>query len=237
MRALKPLIFTLLVAVLLAAQAPHGITARPDAARYAAHAEQDGILIGASRLTRKEVTKAFPAEDLNQGFLLVEVAFYPQKGKFVKITQDKFVLREAGKDIGVNALPPDVVAARVKVKSPPSPPPDDEHKAGVSGSSEIVYRRDHVPNSQGQMTTRTSIRERERISVGIPIGPKPESPEAAESGTRRAMEADLRDKMLPETSAWEPVAGYLYFSAAKKPKSGYELVYILNEKKIVLPLK
>jgi hypothetical protein len=43
--------------------------------------------------------------------------------------------------------------------------------------------------------------------------------------------------MLPETSAWQPVAGYLYFSVPKKSKGGYELVYMLNDKKIVLPLK
>src|SRR5579872_66200 len=38
-----------------------------------------------------------------------------------------------------------------------------------------------------------------------------------------AIEAELTEKSLPETSAWEPIAGYLYFSVPKKKKGGYEL--------------
>jgi len=56
-------------------------------------------------------------------------------------------------------------------------------------------------------------------------------------GNRRAIEAELREKGLPEIRAWEPVAGYLYFSVPKKKKGGYELVYMAGDKKVVLPLK
>ena len=79
------------------------------------------------------------------------------------------------------------------------------------------------------------------MGIGVPIGGGggsrlPESRSTAE-GNRRAIEAELREKGLPETSAWDPVAGYLYFSVPKKKKGGYELVYMVGDKKVVLPLK
>ena len=78
------------------------------------------------------------------------------------------------------------------------------------------------------------------LGVGIPIGGgggsrRPEGQTA--EGNRRAIEAELAEKALPEVSAWDPVAGYLYFSVPKKKKGGYELVYMAGDKKVVLPLK
>jgi hypothetical protein len=83
--------------------------------------------------------------------------------------------------------------------------------------------------------------QRSSVGVGVPIGGGgsrlPEGKTTTE-GNRRAIEAELTEKGLPETSAWEPVAGYLYFSVPKeKKKGGYELVYMAGEKKVVLPLK
>jgi hypothetical protein len=66
----------------------------------------------------------------------------------------------------------------------------------------------------------------------------PGSPESRSTeGNRRAIEAELTEKGVPETSAWEPVAGYLNFFVPKKKKGGYELVYMAGNKKVVLPLK
>jgi len=83
--------------------------------------------------------------------------------------------------------------------------------------------------------------QRSRVGVGVPIGGSggsrlPEGRTTPESN-RRAIEAELTEKSLPETDAWDPVAGYLYFSVPKKKKGGYELVYMTGDKKVVLPLK
>jgi hypothetical protein len=82
--------------------------------------------------------------------------------------------------------------------------------------------------------------QRSSVGIGVPIGGGggsrlPESRNA--EGNRRAIEAELTEKALPETTAWEPISGYLYFSVPKKKKGGYELVYMAGDKKVVLPLK
>ncbi len=234
MNPAKPFALLLLLATLLIAQGPHGTAPRAAATSYSAHAEQDGLQIGATLLSHKDAKKVFAA-DVNDCCQVVEVAFYPPKNNFVKISLDDFTLRETGKDIGIKPSTADVLAAQLQIRPAI---PDREHKAGVSTESGIGYERgtSRDPYS-GTTTTRTGVYERQSVGVGIPIGGKPQSPDQAAADDRRAIEAELREKGLPENSAWEPVAGYLYFHMSKKPKDGFELVYTVNEKKIVLPLK
>jgi hypothetical protein len=132
-----------------------------------------------------------------------------------------------------------VLAARLEVRPTR---PDREHTPGVTSGSEIGYERTgSTSNNQGQsqQTNRGGIYQRESVGVGVPIGgSKPRGPDGASAeGNRRAIQSELQEKGLPEVSAWEPVAGYLYFSVPKKSKNGYELVYMMGDKKVVLPLK
>jgi hypothetical protein len=230
----KPFAVLLLLAAVLLAQGPHGAVPRASATSYSAHAAQDGLQIGATLLSHKEEKKLFAA-GVDQCCQVVEVAFYPPKDNFVKIALDDFMLRETGKDIGVKPSTAEVLAAQLEVRPQPY---DREHKAGIGGSSEIGYERGRSRDPYtGTTETRSGIYERQSIGVGIPIGGKQQPPEQAAADSRRAIEAELKEKGLPETSAWEPVAGYLYFAISKKPKEGFELVYTAGEKKIVLPLK
>jgi hypothetical protein len=236
MNFFKAIVVSLLfIASSLPGQTTRGTVPRADVNGYAAHAGRDGLQIGASLLTHKEVKKAF-ATNLNECCIVVEVAFYPAQKDFAKIVLDNFMLRENGKEIGVKPSGADVLAARLEIQPPK---PDREHTPGVSTESGIGYERQRTvdPNT-GTTTTRGGIVERQSVGVGIPIGgSKPESPAAAAEGNRRAIETELKERMLPETSAWQPVAGYLYFSVPKKSKGGYELVYMVNDQRIVLPLK
>ena len=219
------------------AQTRSGVVARSAASDYAAHASQDNIQIGASLLTHKELKQAF-ATDVNQCCLVVEVAFYPPKDNFVKISLDDFMLREAGMEVGPRPSSAEVLAARLEIRPLP---PDREHRAGVNSSSEIGYEREtpvnNGNNNGSTQTNRGGIYQRQSVGVGIPVGGKPQAPAAAAESNRRAIEAELKEKGLPEVSAWDPVAGYLYFSVPKKKKGGYELVYMAGDKKVVLPLK
>jgi hypothetical protein len=230
---------TLLCVAPLTAQAPRGTVPHSDAAAYGAHNGQSGFQVGASLLSHKELKKVFAA-DVNQCCLVVEVAFYPAKDNFVKISLDDFMLREAGNDVGTRPSTAEVLAARLEVRPQA---PDREHRPGLSGGSEVGYERTTPVNSGSNngntQTTRGGVYQRESVGVGIPIGGKSPAPEgtAAAQGNRRAIQAELNDKSLPEVSAWEPVAGYLYFSVPKKSKGGYELVYMAGDNKIVLPLK
>ena len=230
---------TLLCVAPLTAQAPRGTVPRSDAAAYTAHNSQSGFQMGASLLSHKELKKVL-ATDVNQCCLVVEVAFYPTKNNFVKISLDDFMLREVGNDVGTRPSTAEVLAARLEERPQT---PDREHRPGLSGGSEVGYERTSTPNSGNNngntQSTRGGVYQRESVGIGVPIGGKSKTPEgtAAPQSNRRAIQAELNDKSLPEVSAWEPIAGYLYFSVPKKSKSGYELVYMAGDNKIVLPLK
>jgi hypothetical protein len=227
---------TLLLALaFLAPESPRGTVPRSAATDYAAHASQDNMQIGASLLSHKELKKIF-ATDVNQCCLVVEVAVYPPKDNPVKLSLDDFMLREAGMELGTRPSLPETLAARLEVQPTAI---DREHQPGVTSGSDIGYERTTEQNG----TSRTSsggVVQRSRVGIGVPVGGGgsrlPEGRTTPE-GNHRAIEAELKEKGLPETSAWEPVAGYLYFSVPKKKKSGYELVYMAGDKKVVLPLK
>ncbi|MCU1256373.1 MAG: hypothetical protein JWM83_2672 [Candidatus Angelobacter sp.] len=228
---------TLLFAVtFLSPESPRGTIPRSAATDYAAHASQDNIQIGASLLTHKELKKIF-ATDVNQCCLVVEVAFYPPKNNFVKISLDDFMLREPGMELGTRPSSPEVLAARLEVQPAR---PDSEHRPGVTSGSDIGYERTTQQNGP-ERTSSGGVVQRSRVGIGVPIGgggggsKLPEGRTA--EGNHRAIEAELREKGLPEADSWDPVAGYLYFSVPKKKKGGYELVYMAGEKKVVLPLK
>jgi hypothetical protein len=238
MNARKCLALALICVASSIAQTRSGTVPSPAATDYAAHASQDNIQIGASLLTHKDLKKVF-ATDVSHCCLVVEVAFYPPKDNFVKISLDDFMLRESGMEVGPRPSTAEVLAARLEIRPVP---PDREHRAGVNSSSEIGYERDspinNGNNNGNRQTNRGGIYQRQSVGVGIPVGGKsPERGPAAAESNRRAIEAELQEKALPETSAWEPVAGYLYFSVPKKKKGGYELVYMAGDKKVVLPLK
>jgi hypothetical protein len=226
----------LLVVVSLFVPAPRGTAPRSNATDYAAHASQDNVQIGASLLTHKDLKKVF-ATNVNECCLVVEVAFYPAKDHFVKISLDDFMLREAGMELGTKPSTPDVLAARLEVQPVK---PDREHTPGVTSGSDIGYERTTQQNGQ-ERSTSGGVVQRSSVGIGVPIGGSggsrlPEGRTTPE-GNRRAIEAELTEKALPEADAWEPVAGYLYFSVPKKKKGGYELVYMAGDKKVVLPLK
>jgi hypothetical protein len=237
MNARKCLAIALVCVASSIAQTGSGVAPRSAATGYSAHASQDNIQIGASLLTHKDLKHVF-ATDVNQCCLVVEVAFYPPKDNFVKISLDDFMLREVGMELGQRPSTAEVLAARLEIRPVP---PDREHQVGVNSSSEIGYERDspinNGNNNGNTQTNRGGIYQRQSVGVGIPIGGKPQTPAAAAESNRRAIEAELREKGLPEVSAWDPIAGYLYFSVPKKQKGGYELVYMAGDKKVVMPLK
>lgn len=235
MNVLKAFVVIFLIALSLSGQTSHGTVPRPDPSDYSAHDSQAGVQIGASALSHKEVKKNF-AIDLRHCCIVVEVGLYPSPKQPVKIALDDFVLREAGKDTGVNPFRTDVLAARLVIHQPPT---DADPRAGVETESTVGYHGGTVPDpNTGRPRKGSSVYESQKISVGIPVGgsTQPESPEVADAGLK-VIEAELKERMLPETTSPEPVAGYLYFPTSKKPKGGYELVYTVNDKKIILPLK
>jgi hypothetical protein len=72
--------------------------------------------------------------------------------------------------------------------------------------------------------------------VGVGIGkPRVQDPGTSQAD-RRTMEMELRGKGLPEGNTMAPVAVYLYFAVPQKSEVKYQLEYVLNGNKVVLPL-
>ena len=94
-------------AAVFAFAAPKGTVARSNALKYPAHAEQDGVAMGAVLLTSQEARSNF-VSDLNHCCLVVEVALYPQKGQNLEVSLNDFSLRPIGADTAVKAAQRDI---------------------------------------------------------------------------------------------------------------------------------
>ena len=107
---------------------------REDADKYHAHAERDGLIIGAEVLTSDQAHKKFSA-NVNRCCIVVEVAFYPVKDKPVDVLLDDFTLRPEGTDIAARAMSPQVVAARLDKKPEATSRVSTTESAGVGYES------------------------------------------------------------------------------------------------------
>jgi hypothetical protein len=208
--------------------APKGTVARSAALKYPAHAEQDGVAMGAVLLTSQEARKDF-VSDVNHCCLVVEVALYPQKGQNLDVSLNDFSLRTMGTDSAVKAASATLISGTLQKKAAASRDVVVSPSAGVGYESGVVY--DPItgqPRRGGGVYTQTG--------VGVGIG-SPGGQGGSTDADRKVMEAELDEKGLPEGSAATPVAGYLYFPLAKKTKNAhYELEYMLNGNKVVLRL-
>ena len=207
---------------------PKGTVARSTALKYPAHAEQDGVAMGAVLLTSEAARKDF-VSDVNHCCLVVEVALYPQKGQNLDVSLNDFSLRTIGTDSAVKAASATLISGTLQKKAAASRDVVVSPSAGVGYESGVVYDpMTGQPRHGGGVYTQTG--------VGVGIG----SPGGQGGGTdadRKVMEAELDEKGLPEGAVAAPVAGYLYFPLAKKTKNAhYELEYMLNGNKVVLRL-
>jgi hypothetical protein len=89
----------LICATAWASDSPKGTVPRAAPDRYDAHAEQNDVALGATRLTPKLARKVFTT-DVNRCCVVVEVALYPQKDGRIEVSLNDFTLNVAGQDIG-----------------------------------------------------------------------------------------------------------------------------------------
>jgi len=207
---------------------PKGTVARSTALKYPAHAEQDGVAMGAVLLSSQAARNNF-VSDLNHCCLVVEVALYPQKGQNLDISLNDFSLRTIGTDSAVKAASATLISGTLQKKASSSRDVVVSPSAGVGYESGVVY--DPItgqPRRGGGVYTQTGV----GVGIGAPGGQG-----GGTDADRKVMEAELDEKGLPEGAVEAPVAGYLYFPLAKKTKNAhYELEYMLNGNKVVLRL-
>jgi len=199
---------------------------RASASKYAAHAQQEGISIGAEVLTRKQVAKEFVA-DVNRCCLVVQAAVFPKSDSALQLSLDDFSLMVEGSDIPIKPQSANVIAAILEKKS--------NSNVGVTTAVGVGYQSGTSTDStSGQPTKVHGVYTTASVAVDIGVA----TPTAVAEREREAMAHELGEKGLPEASISVPVAGYLYFSIPKQRKDArYRLEYSLKSGTIVLKLR
>ena len=102
-----------LMLLVVAWAAPKGTVPRSSASDYPAHAQQDGVTMGAKPLTSAEVRKTF-VSDLNHCCVVVELAVFPKNGKALSVSLDDLTLRVAGADTAARPSSATVISAALQ---------------------------------------------------------------------------------------------------------------------------
>jgi hypothetical protein len=216
----------------VASAVPRGTVPKSSVEEYRAHAERDGVGIGAVLLTSDQVHKAFAA-NVSKCCLVFEVAFYPSKDKPLDVSLDDLTMKAEGSDTLVRPLSARAVAATLQEKAER----DQNKNVAVATNVGVGYESgtyiDPVtgnPTKVHGVTTEAGA----GVAVGAPAGSQP----GASNRSRDNAEIELEEHGLVEGSASAPVSGYLYFSKPEKMKKNtqVQLQYALKNQTVVLSL-
>jgi hypothetical protein len=177
-----------------------------------------------------QVRKIF-ATDLNRGgYIVVEVAVYPEAGRVVDLSNADFVLRidsETVRPVGVSSIA--VIFARRDTK----PPQPDDVTVVTSANIGRATVNDPVTGRRGSVVYTDA-----GVGVGVGRSVGPPDPAAADRG-RTAIQQELEEKSPFEGKATSAVAGYLYFPRprGKAKNAPMEMTYYgaTNQLKLRLP--
>lgn len=218
---MKPGILMGVVAGMALAAGGGGIRPRGSSADYPAHETAGGVTIGAAVIPSDQVRKVF-ATDLNSGgYLVIEVAVYPDAGREIDLSAGDFMLRAGPDSETVRAASGSAIASALQRKNAPRP---------GKASDVSVYPTASIGYESGGYDPVTGGRRRgvyTEAGVGVGVGePRPPG-SAATDRDRSTMQQELDDKSLPEGKTAQAVAGYLYFPrpSGKAKTAAYELTY------------
>jgi hypothetical protein len=193
--------------------------------------------MAAVALTPAEVKSAF-GTDTYKGYIVLEVAVYPDQNQVVNLSPRDFMLKIGATGELLRSAAPSTIALSIDEKNNPSHPPEIRRPVDVSTTSTIGY------DSAGAYNPNTGKRQGAvYTATEVTVAPGGTMPRPAPQSNRKGrsfddMEAELSAKALPEASVSHPVAGYLYFIPPKKKTSGsYNLDYSTDTERtqIVLP--
>jgi hypothetical protein len=214
-----------MAAGVLMARDGQGIRPRPSPNDYPASETASGLTIGAAVIAPEQVKHMF-ATELNNGYIVVEVAVYPGTGQELDLASGDFTMKIGGSGDLLRAASPRAVASVLQKKNEPRPSRASD--VTVYPSTTIGYesgpRYDPVT---GQRRTGGGVYTGAGVGVGVgdsgPQAPRPGSTDR----DRVTMQQELEDKALPEGKSTQTVAGYLYFPrpTGKAKNALYEINY------------
>jgi hypothetical protein len=198
-----------------------GIRPRLALSEYPAHTAGQGATIAAAAIAPEQVAKLF-ATDLNHGgYLVVEVAVYPDANGEVAIASRDFLLRAGPDPATLRPVSAQTIASALHRKNTPKP-----HQSGditLYPTATIGYESGTYNGQRhGGVYTATGV----GVAIGDP-GPMGAPRPASTDQDRSVMQQELEDKGLPEGRTTQAVAGYLYFPKpqGKSARSGYHLTW------------
>lgn len=227
MRHIARLILITFGLLVFAWAAPKGTAPRSSASDYPAHAQQDGVSIGAKLLTSAEVRKTF-VSDLNHCCVVVELAVFPKMGQSLAVSLDDITLRVAGTDTAARPSSATVISAALQKNV------QQQRDVTVAPIATVGYQTGTAYDPTTGTVRGGGVYT--GAGVGVGVGHRGNQPGASEKD-RSVMETELSERGLPEGDAGNPVAGYLYFQIPKNKNAKYELQYKLNGNTVQLNFK
>ena len=219
-----------ILALAALARDPNGMRPRPSGADYPAHERTDGATVAAAVLSPEQVRNTF-ATDLNKGgYIVVEVALYPEPGRDIDVSFADFSLKIGSEMSMVRPVKGGDIASILHQKS-------DPHKVPPRATDVTLYPTATVGYESGsdRYDPVTGQRRQSGVygggGVGVGIGgagrPPGNPPPASTDRDRSTMGRELEDKSLPEGKTRQAVAGYLYFPrpGGKARNAMYEITY------------
>jgi hypothetical protein len=190
-------------------------------ADYPAHAYVGQTAFAAAAVSADQAKKIFGARIDQAGYVVFEVAVYPEAGSDLTVSLGDFALRLGADGSTMRAAEPGVVAVTT-VPDPAFNQPKVPSKVNVSTESTIGYESGTYGRPGGVYAGQ---------GVGVSNYPEPAPPQpntAAKDHARNQLEQTLSDKQLPTGRITKPVAGYLYFPkpAGHARKDGYQLSWL-----------
>jgi hypothetical protein len=218
-----------LLTYLLSAEGMAGIRPRDNSADYPAHETTSGVTVAAVVVPPDQVRKIF-ATDLNRaGYIVAEVAVYPENGQAVDLSSADFLLRidsETVRPIGGSAI------AAILAKHEHNPMRPDDVAVVATTSVARASINDPATGRRGKASYSDT-------SVGVGVGWSGTANRAAMDRDRAVIEQELEEKSLPEVKATSPAAGYLFFPRprGKAKNATLELTYSGGSGHLTLRLK
>jgi hypothetical protein len=206
-----------------------GIRPRASASDYPTRQNGEGVTLAAGVVSPEQVKKLFSTDLTKLGYMVVELAVYPDPDKNIEIAGRDFMLRVTPEGTTIRAVKASVIAGQLHKKEPASSTPSAPAK--LPGNV-AVYPTATVGYETGTYNGRRTSGVYTGAGVGVGVGgPTVDStPPPAPGGTKKpdslSVQVELEERALPEGQAHEPIAGYLYFPKPElKKKSSLDLTW------------
>jgi hypothetical protein len=234
---MKKLFLVSLAATALLVGGDTGIRPRASASDYPTHQNGEGVTLAAAIVSPEQVKKIF-STDLNKlGYIVVEMAVYPDPDKNIEIAGRDFMLRVNPEGTTIRPVKASVIAGQLHKKEPaPTVPQQLPGNVSVHPTATVGYESGTY---NGRRTSGVYTGAGVGVGVGDPrMDPPPQPPSAGKHPDSLSTQVDLEERALPEGQAHEPVAGYLYFPKPDlKKKSSLDLTWYgpAGQIRLVLP--